>query len=97
MKLHTCTGPNCFGCRVKTLSVQSGPVFREHYNWSVGQYVNNDKEYRDALKKCGERNSIATGLDHDYQPRYPGETSPIREADGVFDDTARNLRKLANE
>lgn len=96
MRPHTCTGPNCFGCKIKTIQVQSGPVFKPHYNWSVGSYVNNDQEYRDQLKRCAERNSIATGLDHDYEPRYPGETQPIREADQVFDDTAKKIRDSAN-
>jgi hypothetical protein len=90
---HFCTNqPTCFGCKVKTLQIQSGPVFRPHYNWSVGKYVETDSQYRDELKRCAESNSIATGVEHDYQPRYPGETEPIREADGVLDDTARRIR-----
>jgi hypothetical protein len=69
-------------------------VMRPHFNYSVGRYINNDREFRDALKRRGEQNSLATGLDTDYQPKYPGETEPIREADGVLDDTARNIRAL---
>lgn len=88
------TPETCFGCCVLTLSIQPTPCFQPHYNYSVGRYVNNDREFRDALKYRAEQNSIATGLTHDYEPRYPGETEPIREADGVLDDTARNLRAL---
>lgn len=86
------TPDTCFGCQVLTLSIQPVRCFQPHFNYAVGKYVNNDREFRDALKRRGEQNSIATGLDTDYQPRYPGETEPIREADGVFDETARRLR-----
>lgn len=85
------TPDTCFGCKVLTMQI-APQVFRPHYNYSVGKYVNNDREFRDALKYRGEQNSLATGLDTDYQPRYPGETEPIREADGVLDETARRLR-----
>lgn len=89
------TPDSCFGCKILTTQVQSGSTMKPHFNYATGTYVNNDREFRDALKRRGEQNSIATGLDTNYEPRYPGETSPIREADGVFDDTARNLRKLS--
>jgi hypothetical protein len=68
--------------------------FQAHYNWAVGAYVNNEQEYRDQLKYCAERNSIATGVDHNYEIRYPGDTQPIREADQVLDDRARNIREV---
>jgi hypothetical protein len=82
----------CFGCKCLTLQLQPGSVFRPHYNYSVGKYVNNDREFRDALKYRGEQNSLATGLDTDYQPKYPGESEPIRSADGVLDETAKRIR-----
>jgi hypothetical protein len=88
------TPETCFGCQVLTLSIQPTSGLQPHFNYAVGRYVNNDREFRDALKRRGEQNSRATGLDTNYEPRYPGETSPIREADGVFDDTARNIRAL---
>lgn len=73
MTPHTCTGPGCFGCKVKTVQFAATPAFQPHYNWSVGAYVENDKAYRDELKRASERNCVATGIDHDYQPRYPGD------------------------
>lgn len=78
----------CEGCKISTLSF-GAPVFKPHFNWAVGQYVNNDREYRDALKSCAERNSLSTGLDHNYEPRYPGEVEPIREADQAVEDHLR--------
>jgi hypothetical protein len=71
---HTCTGPDCFGCRVKTVQFRATPAFQPHFNHSVGQFVSTDREYRDALKRCAEDQSARTGIDADYQPRYPGDT-----------------------
>jgi hypothetical protein len=74
MQPHTCTATeDCFGCKVKTLQFQATPAFQPHYNWSVGKYVETESHFNDELKRCGERNSVATGLDHDYQPRYVGD------------------------
>ena len=82
-------GMDCFGCHVLTLSI-GAPVFEAHYNWSIGQYVNNDREYRDGLKRAAERNSIATGLTHTYEPRYPGDTTvPYPQADQPLEDRAK--------
>lgn len=87
----------CFGCKVKTIQLPAfnGPVFKPHFNYAVGKYVNSDREFRDELKRAGDTNSEITGTGHSYEPRYPGDTQPIREADQVLDDRARNLRALA--
>ena len=83
---------DCFGCHVLTLSI-GAPVFQPHYNWSLGEYVNNDREYRDHLKRAAERNSQATGLTHEYEPRYPGDTTvPYPDADGALEDRAKLIR-----
>ena len=89
---------NCFGCKLISLQfpAATGPAFKPHFNYAVGKFVRTDKEFRDELKRCAERNSIATGTDHDYQPRYGSDLQPIREADQVLEDRARNLTALAN-
>lgn len=78
----------CFGCKVLTIQLSTDP-FTPHYNWSVGQHVNTRQEFEDALRRCSDANSEIVGLDHDYQPRYPGDTEPIRIADQAIDDHAR--------
>ena len=84
------TPDTCPGCRYKT--IQFSPLtFQPHFNHSVGAYVNTDREFRDELKRCSERNSIATGTDHNYEPRYNGDLKPITSADSVLDTRARNL------
>lgn len=65
---------------------------REHFNISVGKWVKNELELRDEFKRASDRNSEATGLYHNYEIRYPGDTEPIREADYVLDDRAKAIR-----
>lgn len=86
---------SCFGCRVKTIQYPAfhGPAFKPHYNYAVGKYVSTDREFRDALKVCSERNSVSTGIDHNYEPRYGSDLKPMQDADGVLDIRARNLSK----
>lgn len=83
----------CFGCKLTTLQL-APPTFVPHFNWAVGQHVRSQQELNDALKTCAERNSIATGAEHSYELREPGDLKPIREADQVLDDRARNITKL---
>lgn len=84
---------SCFGCKLQTIYL-SPPAFQPHYNYSVGKWVNSDKEFRDELKRAAEANSIITGTYHNYEPRYPGDTQPLQAADQVLEDRARNLRAL---
>ena len=96
MILHSCSGPGCYACKLKTLQLQPTTAFQPHYNFTVGTYVSTDAQFRDELKRCADRNSESTGLYHDYQPRYPGDTQPIREADQSLDDQAREIRRVTD-
>lgn len=67
---------NCGSPEVKRVytSVQlSTSAFKPHFNYSVGQYVNNDREFKDALKRGADVNSEKTGIAHDYTPFYPSD------------------------
>lgn len=67
--------------------------FQPHFNWAVGTYVRNEAEYRDELKRCAERNSIATGTDHVYEPRMMSEVKPFDtpEAQQALENRAKVL------
>jgi len=65
---HTHYTPDtCFGCRIRTIALHPS-TFQAHYNWSVGKWVNNRREYTDELKRASDAQSLATGIDADYQP-----------------------------
>lgn len=64
--------PTCLDCdalltRIYTVPAVKAP-YVEHFNESVGQYVRNDREFRDALKRGSEEATLATGLEHNYVP-----------------------------
>jgi hypothetical protein len=87
------TPDTCSGCRYKTIGISATPAFQPHFNWSVGKYVNSDREFKDELSRASERASEGLGIDHDFQPRYPGERTevPYANSDEVLNTRARNI------
>lgn len=57
--------------------------FQDHYNVSVGKYVRNDREFRDALKRGSEEATLRTGLEHHFEPV---DAADRKEAFGITDD-----------
>jgi hypothetical protein len=39
----------------------------EHFNYSVGSYVSNERQLRDAIKVISEEQTYRTGVEHDYE------------------------------
>lgn len=94
MKLHTCTGPECFTCRIKTVNLRPTTAFQPHYNYAVGARVDTELEFRDQLKRRAEENSIATGTDHNYEMRDPSEMAqmtPFPDHDDIINTQTRNI------
>jgi hypothetical protein len=79
---HACS---CGSTYRRDFSFRYGkPTFVPHHNWAVGRYVTSDRDFRDALKARSDEQSQLTGIDHDYQPRYPGDRpAPTSDMDGV--------------
>jgi len=77
MTPHNCTGPDCFGCKVKTLQLRPTSAFQPHYNYSVGSYTETERDFKDMLKRRAEENTLATGAYHDYEMRDPGELKEV--------------------
>lgn len=93
MRLHRCTGPDCFGCRVKTINLRNRTAFQPHFNYSVGDYVDSELAFTDALKRRAEENSIATGTEHNYEMRDPSELkeTPFPDHDDILNTQARMM------
>jgi hypothetical protein len=93
---HTCTGPGCFGCKVKTLQLRPTTAFRPHFNYSVGRYVTTEHEFRETLRRRAEENTIATGTEHQYEMRDPGELRdvPYPEHDDILNLQAKRHAEL---
>jgi hypothetical protein len=90
-KPHTCTNrPDCFGCKVRTLTLRT-TAFQPHFNYSVGSYVTTEQQFKDALNRRAEENTIQTGTYHNYEMRDPGELSqtPYPDHDDILNTRAR--------
>lgn len=85
---HGQHGADCFGCKVRTVQLGT-PAFHPHFNHAVGEYVSNDAQFRDALKRGSERNTLATGMDHDYEPHYPGDIPAPTSDTEILETRAR--------
>lgn len=40
----------------------------EHYNPTVGSYVRSQRQFNDELNRAADKQSEATGLEHEYAP-----------------------------
>ena len=91
---HGQHGPNCFGCKVQSVTIRNRTAFQPHYNYSVGQYVDTELSFADALKRRAEENTISTGTEHVYEMRDPAELAahtPYPDHDDILNVQARAL------
>ena len=66
----------------------------EHFNTTVGGYVSNEREMRDALKRVRDEQSERLGIEHNYEYLTRAEMADP-SAHGVTDeglDTTRRVR-----
>lgn len=62
--------PNCPVCATparRHFAFNVRASMPEHFNHSVGAYVSNERQLRDAIKVASEEASHRMGMDHDYQ------------------------------
>lgn len=86
--------PSCFGCKVLTVQIRSQTAFQPHFNYSVGQYVDTEYSFSEALKYRAEENTIATGTEHQYEMRDPSElaeTTPFPDHDDIINTQGRAI------
>jgi hypothetical protein len=88
---------SCFGCHAMT--VQMAPAnFQPHFNYTVGKFVRNEQEFRDALKRAGDKNSEKTGISHNYEYLHPADirsAPPPEEAPSHVPDLPSTVREKA--
>ena len=87
--------PPCPVCRTKSIRQFNFNVrnsMPEHFNYSVGSYVSNERQLRDAIKVVGDEQYHRLGIESDYQYLSPSDMADA-SAHGVteegLDDTAR--------
>jgi hypothetical protein len=59
--------PVCGTQSTRMFSFNIAQSVPEHFNHSVGSYVSNERQLRDAIKVMSEEQSYRTGVEHDYE------------------------------
>ena len=68
----------------------------EHFNQSVGAYVSNERQLRDALKVASEEASYRIGMEHNYEYLSPADMADAG-SHGVTDDGLEDTRKAIHD
>ena len=62
----------CEVCGGESRQLISSPSFHrgmsEHWNTALGNYVSNERQFKDGLKIASENATMLTGVEHNYQP-----------------------------
>lgn len=72
---------------VGTFSTASS--FEPHFNYSVGCYVNNERQFRDALKHRSEDAFLQTGQESNLIPVDPADVPSMGVTDEGMDETRK--------
>jgi DNA-directed RNA polymerase subunit RPC12/RpoP len=59
---------NCGASSHRDFRFRTQTAFQPHFNQTLGHHVNNDREFRDGLKRASEDATVKTGMEHDFQP-----------------------------
>lgn len=91
--LRNCQCPLCGGRMRRGASFNFNRPMREHYNHSVGQFVGNERQFKDGLKRKSEEMSMRTGMEHNYQPVDVTDMKAL----GVTDEGLEHTRKVHHD
>ncbi len=86
--------PGCFGCKAASVILRNRTAFQPHFNYAVGQHVNTEREFKSLLRRRADENSIATGMDHNYEMRDPGEmreSTPFPDHDDIINAQGKGI------
>lgn len=88
--------PSCQGPAVRQFAFYVSGGLKEHWNNAVGQYVSNEHQMNEALKRQSEEMSVRTGMDHNYQYVDPSEMRDA-SAHGVSEDNLETTRQVRHD
>lgn len=95
-RADTTTCPDCQGPAVRKFGFYVSGGLKEHWNNAVGQYVSNEREMSEALKRQSEAASIRTGIEHQYEYVSPSEMADA-SAHGVSEDGLEESRRRRHD
>lgn len=91
-----CTYSDCFHVARRRFSFQIAWSVPEHFNQSVGHFVNNERQLRDELKRQSDVESATTGIDHNYEYLSPADMAEA-SARGVTDEGLDETRRRKHD
>lgn len=68
-----------------SVQLNTSSAFKPHFNHSVGEYVSNERDFRSALARKADENSLRTGTDHHYVPIMPGDMPQPKQDTEIFE------------
>lgn len=88
--------PDCQGPSRRKFGFYVSGGMKEHWNQAVGQYVSNQHEMSEALKRRGDEMSVRTGLHHEYEYVSPSEMADA-SAHGASEDGLEESRRRRHD
>lgn len=89
--------PRChFNGSHRDYSFNHTPSFTEHFNHSLGRYVNSNREFKDGLKLQSAEMSERMGMNVDLQPLSPSEMAEA-SSHGVTEEGLYESRKRMHD
>lgn len=88
--------PRCGNDSIRHYGFNMARSFPEHFNQSIGQYVNNNREFTDGLKRSSAEMSERMGQHVDYQPLGPSEMAEA-SAHGVTEEGLEDTRRRQHD
>ena len=74
-------------------SVNFGTVMHSHMDSTTGKLISDPKQFKNELRAKSDEMSERTGLEHDYQPVDPHDTSGLKVTeDGLRETYDRKVR-----
>lgn len=89
--------PRCnFDGSRRVFAFNHKPSFPEHFNNSLGQYVRNNNEFEDGLKRQSAEMSERMGMNVQYEPLGPSEMAEA-SSHGVTEEGLYETRKAVHD
>lgn len=66
-----------------SVQLRGTTAFQPHFNYAVGKYVSTEHEFKSALRRSADANTIATGVEHKYEMVDPGDLRRMEPTEGT--------------
>jgi hypothetical protein len=90
-------GSDCSEIARRRFSFRIARSIQPHYNAAVGDFVRNEQDFRDKLKRAAERQAVEIGYETTYDYIDPADIATQPEAFGVTEEGLYETRKRQHD